>query len=349
MRTSLLLLSLAGATALPAQITIGPDDMPNAGDTIRYRTTAAQNIDLDLTGADLVWDYGDLAIQAEAADTIVSVGSTPFLYQLFFNNIFLYPQNRADHAQKGVSFGFQQLSLQDVFDYYRADADGMFNVGFGASVNGLPTSVRRVPVDRIHAFPMAFGDVDTTVSAFNVTVPTLLTFGQDQVRVNEVDGWGTLVLPGNTFDVLRVKSTLQRSDTIYIDQFGIGFRLPEPETIEYKWYAVGMGKPVLQVVTTGGVPVSARFFYDPDITTSVADRSNLSIDLFPNPAKDEVFVRTPQQGATFIMDALGRRVHTLPTTGMVQRVDLSGFPAGAYTVQIQEAAIRRSVKLIVQP
>nr|MBP8878230.1 hypothetical protein [Flavobacteriales bacterium] len=93
MRTSLLLLSLAGATALPAQITIGPDDMPNAGDTIRYRTTAAQNIDLDLTGADLVWDYGDLAIQAEAADTIVSVGSTPFLYQLFFNNIFLYPQN----------------------------------------------------------------------------------------------------------------------------------------------------------------------------------------------------------------------------------------------------------------
>ncbi len=154
-----------------------------------------QDIDLDLTGADLVWDYGDLAIQAEAADTIVSVGSTPLLYQLFFNNIFLYPQNRADHAQKGVSFGFQQLTY-DVFDYFQLTPMACSNVGFGANVNGLPTSVRRVPMDRIHAFPMAFGDVDTTVSAFNVTVPTLLTFGQNQVRVNEVDGWGTLVLPG---------------------------------------------------------------------------------------------------------------------------------------------------------
>ena len=59
----------------------------------------------------------------------------------------------------------------------------------------------------------------------------MFSFSQDQVRNNVVDGWGTLYLPADTFQVLRVKSTLQRSDSIYIEQFSFGFRLPEPETI----------------------------------------------------------------------------------------------------------------------
>ncbi len=335
MRTLLLFASIAACTAVSAQITIGPDDMPNAGDTIRYRNTVATAVDINLTGADVVWDLGDLAIQAEGADTMVSVGSTPILYQLFFNNIFLYPQHRADHAVKGTDFGFQQLSLQDVYDYFRADDNGFFNVGFGANVNGLPTSVRRIPVDRIHAFPMNFGDTDVVPSAFSVSVPGLFTFGQDQIRTNEVDGWGTLVLPGNTFEVLRVKSTLQRSDTIFVDQFGFGFRIPEPETIEYKWIAAGMGKPVLQVITTGGIATSARFFYEPEITTNVTEQVGTDPLLFPNPANNEVFLRSEGNGTVQIVitDPLGRTVHAQRSNGgAVQRIDLAGFAEGAYTV-----------------
>jgi len=354
MRTSLLFIGLAITGGISAQITIGPDDMPIQGDTMRYRGADGAGIPVELTGADHVWDFGDLTPQAEAADTAVSVGSTPFLYQLFFNNVFFYPDYVADYAMKGASLGFQQLSLEDLYDYYRVDASGFRNVGFGASVNSVPTSVRREPIDIIHQFPMNFGDEDSSFSAFSVTVPTLLYFGQDQLRHNIVDGWGILYLPADTFQVLRVKSILERTDSIFIDQLGFGFRLPEPETVEYKWIAQGMDAPVLQVTTLGGVPTVARFFYEPEeVTTGVAATSaTISPALYPNPSSNEAYVDLPSDlgGTIVVIDASGREISRASNVqkGALHRLDLSGFAVGSYTVQLSGAARPWSSPLIVR-
>jgi hypothetical protein len=352
MRTPILFASLAFSTALAAQITIGPDDMPNAGDTLRFMRANAANIAVGVTGADMVWDYGDLVAQSEGADTAVGVGSTPFLYQLFFNNPFLFPQSRADYGMVGAEFDFQVLTLTDLYDYYRADQNGFFNVGFGANVNGLPTSVRREPADRIHSFPLEFGDTDVSNSSFTVNVPTLFSFSQDQVRNNVVDGWGTLYLPADTFQVLRVKSTLQRSDSIYIEQFSFGFRLPEPETIEYKWIAAGMGKPVLEVTTTAGIPVSAEFFYEPDpITTGSATLQRYAPIVYPNPAADELFVPIPtgMNGQLLVRDVTGRIVRTANVQGgTLHRVDLHGLANGTYAVGLLGAGTMANTTVVVQ-
>ena len=324
MRTTLLVAYLAFASALSAQIVINEDDMPAVNDTLRYRTTLATGVDVDFTGAGVTWNMSTLVPQLEGADTMVSVGSTPLLYQLYFNNPFLYPQNRANFAVKGTDFSLMAFSLSDVYDYFRADANGFFNVGFGANLNGLPTSVRRQPIDRIYAFPLEFGDSDVSTSAFNVSVPTFLYFGQDQVRTTVVDGWGTLILPADTFEVLRVKSTLQRTDTIFVNQLGTGFRIPEPETIEYKWLAAGMGKPVLEVIAIGGVPVNAEFYYEPeDVITSVATASHTDLRVYPNPALGEVFVPIASAGR------LGGRCE-LPggEPGLAQHVERLPVPPG---------------------
>ncbi|HQV73906.1 MAG: T9SS type A sorting domain-containing protein [Flavobacteriales bacterium] len=340
MRNTLLLTALLLSSVASAQITIGEDDMPSSGDTIRLRTGDGSGIAFDQTGPDHVWDFGDMLPQAEVADTAVTVGSTPFLYQFFFNNGILYPAYVADYAVKGINIGFQQVSLSDVYDYFRADADGFRNVGFGANVNGLPTSVRRQPVDVIHQFPMNYGDEDSSASAFNVSIPTLAYFGQDQMRHNYVDGWGTLYLPADTFEVLRVRSVLARTDTIFVEQFGIGFRLPEPETVEYKWIAQGMDLPVLQVTTVGGVVTTTRFHYSlEDITTGVGVESVIETpEVFPNPAYDHTMVRLPQNvgGAIHVLDASGREVLHVPGIGRgaVQRLDLTGMAAGTYTVRM---------------
>lgn len=352
MRTPVLFLGIVLSTASKAQITMAADDMPAAGDTLRYVQADPFNIALDQTGVDMIWDYGDLVPQAEGADTAVSVGSTPFLYQLFFNNALLFPQHRADYATVGPEFDLQALSLTDVYDYYRADGDGFFNVGFGANVNGLPTSVRREPVDRIHAFPLEFGDTDTSPSSFNVSVPTVLYFGQDQVRTSVVDGWGTLILPTDTFDVLRVKSTLQRTDTIFIQQFGLGFRLPEPETVEYKWIASGMGKPVLEVVTTGGIATSAEFYYAPDaITTGVASLNPTELHIYPNPAQGELFVTIPAgtAGRLEVRDVTGRLVeaHNVQA-GALHRLSVQHLANGAYALHVIARGKRSSSKLVVE-
>lgn len=335
-----------------AQIIITQADMPSAGDTMRYRTTVATGIDLDLTGANTTWDFSTLDPGAEGADTAVTVGSTPLLYQFYFNNPFLYPDHRADYAMKGAGFGFQQLEVEDLYDYYKRDAGAFENVGFGATINGIPASVRRMPVDRIHSFPMEFGDTDGSFSSFELEVPTLLYFSQDQQRDNAVDGWGTLYLPADTFEVLRVRSVLQRHDSIYIDQFGIGFGFDEPETVEYKWIAAGMDAPVLLVTTVGGVATTARFYYDPtSIITGLERTEALRPNVFPNPADRTLYITLPADatGNAVLCDAQGRTVQGpfRLRAGTVE-VDVHAVAPGAYVLRSVDAARPWSVPVAVQ-
>ena len=339
MRPILTLLFPLLAFPLTAQITIGPADMPSAGDTLRYRSTDATEVALEVTGADMLWDYSFLIPGDEGADTAVSVSSTPLLYQFYFNNGLLYPAYDADLALRGPAFGFQQLTVSDVYEYYKKDASGYRNVGFGANVNGIPTSVRRTPVDHIHRFPLEFGDSDSSFSSFNLNVPTLFNFTQDQLRINTVDGWGTLYLPADTFEVLRVRSVLQRTDSVYISQFGQGISFPEPETVEYKWIAQGMDVPVLQVTTSAGQITGARFFYQPeDISTGITQAAPNAPGLFPNPADNTAWLTVPAgvSGRVQVLDAAGRMAlaELMISNGATVRLDLSSLAAGSYLVQV---------------
>ena len=332
-------LSLLAFSYATAQITVGPADMPSAGDTVRYRSTAAADVDFSYTEAGVIWDMSALVPDVEGADTAVAVSATPFLYQLFFNNQFIYPENHADYAVRGQSFDFQgQLTVEDVYNYFKKDDTGFRDVGFGANVNGVPTSVRRQPVDYIHRFPMNYGDTDSSFSTFELNVPTVFSFTQRQWRYNTVDGWGTLYLPADTFQVLRVVSVLSRTDSVFVELFGQSFNFDEPETIEYKWIAAGMDEPVLQVTTVGGQPTTARFFYNPeDVVTGIAEHASAQPSLFPNPAQDAVFVNLPAgwKGTLLITDALGRQVRTeVLRENAVRRIELAGLSAGTYVAKL---------------
>ncbi|HQV39948.1 MAG: T9SS type A sorting domain-containing protein [Flavobacteriales bacterium] len=323
-----------GVTA-SAQITIGPADMPSAGDTVRYRNTIT-TADMADTGPSHLWDFSALVPNAEAADTMVTVGSTPILYQFFFNNSFVYPENKADFAMRGPSIGIQGFSISNVFNYFKSNSAGYRDVGFGANVNGLPTSVQRTPVDWIYRFPLNFGDQDSSASHYQVSVPALGFYGQDQMRRNEVDGWGTLILPADTFEVLRVKSRIERTDTVYIEQFNIGFAIPEPETIEYKWIAQGMDEPVLQVTSVGGVNTVVRFFYQPDdITTGIAPGNGSDpLRAWPNPASTVLHLEGASLGTLELVGADGSVVRTLPQSSRTTRtVDVSSLTPGLYTLR----------------
>ncbi len=342
MRTPLLFSSLLAPCLLQAQITLGPADVPSAGDTMRYWNAALATFDDADTGPGHVWDFSTLVGLDEAADTAVTVGSTPLLYQFFFNNGLLYPDHDANYAVKGTDLDFQQLTLTDLYDYFKVDADGFDNVGFGANINGIPASVQRLPVDHIYRFPLDYGNMDTSSSNWEITVPTLLFFSQAQTRFNEVDGWGTLYLPEDTVDVLRVRSTLQRTDSVYIDQFGIGFSLPEPETVEYKWLAVGRDFPVLQVNVTGGIPVLVRFQSQTEpLSTGIAQEERTDGAIYPNPATDVVYVQVPEgvHGQLGLFDAQGREVRRVGqvNAGVRVAVDVSELAAGRYALRVAGA------------
>ncbi len=173
-------------------------------------------------------------------------------------------------------------------------------------------------------------------SDFTLTVPTLFSFTQQQTRYNHVDGWGTLYLPADTFEVLRVKSVLDRIDSAYIEQFGQGFQFPEPQTVEYKWIAQGMDLPVLVITTVGGQPTTARFHYSPaDIITGVAQHGVDHFRVWPNPADGEAWLRLPADAAPLVelRDAQGRMLRAeRMTPGAVARLTLAGLAPGPYMV-----------------
>ena len=48
------------------------------------------------------WDFSSILYSGQDSLVNSPVNQTPFAYQLFFNNIFLYPNYIADFAQKGM-------------------------------------------------------------------------------------------------------------------------------------------------------------------------------------------------------------------------------------------------------
>jgi len=340
------------ALLAPAQIVIGPSDMPSAGDIVPYTTTIAPDIDLGLTGAGVMWDFTQLVPGIPGADTMVTVASTPLLYQLYFNNAFFYPDHVASYAVRTGDIDLQLVPITNVYTYTRSDATAHRHVGFGASISGLPASVRRIPVDHEYRFPLNYNDQDTSFSAFELEVPGIGFLREEQWRYNTVDGWGTLLLPdGSSHSVLRVKSVLHRRDSVYVAQFSMGFALDQPETIEYKWLANGMDLPVLHVTTVAGVPTTVRFRHDP--STGVAEwTSGNSPLLFPNPAHGHATLYLPEgwSGELMVMDALGREVFSGIRVNGGRSVDLAldRMVPGLHWVRVHGAHGTWSGRLLVQ-
>jgi hypothetical protein len=272
------------------QITITNADMPSANDTFRLSTTInAQGLDPVLTGANFSWDFSTLVPDSQRVDTFFSVSSTPFLYQVSFNNPFS-PNYLANYAKRGVEISFPPTAtLSEVFNYTKNFSGGLNNVGFGANINGLPASVKNDPIDKEYVFPLNYTNGATSLtslSEFEITVPALGHYGQDMERNTTVDGWGSLVLPNGTYDVLRVKSVLTKIDTAYLDLLSLGQTIPRPEEIEYKWLAAGTGAPILKIITNAGIVSQIEYQDDYVAPVSVKEQAKLNnVVVFPNPTK----------------------------------------------------------------
>lgn len=285
------------ATNARAQITIDDNDMPSPGDTIRVSIgDILQPVDIVSTGAGQTWDFSALQFVSQTIDTFLSIGQTPGTYQLIFANVAFNP-NRANVAAK-VNLPIPPvggITISDPYGFYYNSTASYKQAGFGANLNGIDTPVPYDNKDIIHNFPLNFNDIDSCDSDLSLSIPGLGYYGLTQHRVNECDGWGTLITPLGTFDVLRVKSTIFAHDTVYIDNPGIGFGLDRPLAWEYKWIGNGKSIPLLQINTTDnfGTENVTGIRYQDSIRTPLAvneiDAVN-SFSIYPNPAEDNFSV-----------------------------------------------------------
>jgi len=344
-----------------SQPVIDQNDMPNIGDTVRISTTLNVNgIDYTLTGQNYSWDFSSLNYIQQRVDTFASVTSTPFAYQLYFNNPF-DQTHKATIAQPQPDMDqMVNIKFTDVFYFFKETSASFSQVGFGATLNSLPMSIKYDNPDVWYKFPLTQGSTDSSTFSYNIQIPSLGYYGETKKRVNLVDGYGTIITPLDTFQAVRVLSTCYIHDTVYIDTLlGFGFVNDRIEK-EYKWLADDKGIPVLKVTQRLDIGGSATVEYlDKYINPAgIIQHENAipSFSIYPNPANENASVYFSLNEASDIkldiFDLTGRNVkpiarkefpegyHSLPfTTRDLQK--------GIYFIRISGCNFSKTFKLQV--
>jgi hypothetical protein len=332
-KTIVLILTLLGITSY-AQITVDANDMPQVGHSyISQNILDFIIIDASLTGASYNWDFS--SVIGLSRDTLkpVSVSSTPLAYQFFFNNMVLYPDHVADYAIASEDIdGAGVVSLTERFEYFRDDASGHKTTGFGANINGIPTSVKYDQIDVIYDFPMDYGNNSGSDASYLISVPTIGTYGQNFSRSKEVDGWGTVSTPFGTFDCLRVKTTLTTTDTLYLDAAGIGSSIPRGTEYIYDWIAKSEGIPVFTAIANAAGVVTAASYLTEHLTSTESYATG-SVKLFPNPTSGRINIESDLRGNYLLFDLTGKLIKRDEFEAFT-KIDLSSVKSGLYTITL---------------
>jgi len=195
----------AAALNTTAQITINSNHLPNAGDLL---FTRAATLLTDIDCADL--------------------GSLSLVDQLFFNNP-LYPEYNSDFGIGAALLDNPVISIEDAYQIYKNSGGVYAMTGIVATVAGVPLNAQYDDRDIIYDLPLTYPSSGNSHSVLELDVPTLAYYGTDQYRNYVCDGWGTLTLYGQSFDVLRVKSTLIGFDSVSVNfnDLPFGFQIPK--------------------------------------------------------------------------------------------------------------------------
>ncbi|MFU8843526.1 MAG: hypothetical protein ACNA7V_06940 [Bacteroidales bacterium] len=279
-----------------AQIVVNQSDMPSAGDTIRVSNSfETGGINFETTGANQYWDFSALYAVSQQVEEFFTVQQTPWLYQL----VFLTSANLAKSFEE-----FDQLpglELSDPYEFYRNNNTDFRYVGFGVTLNGIPIPNKYNDPDIIYKFPVTYGNQDSSMATFSLSLPGFGYYGGWKKRVNHVDGWGILKTPFGEFDVLKVKSDIAQYDSIFLDTLGTGIPLYR-EYIEYKWIGKDFGLPLCTVTDdeffTSVVYIDSVRNLFTGFAGEIAITNDFSI--FPNPADEHITIEFPDnQGGVF--------------------------------------------------
>lgn len=328
---------------IPPYVLVTSNDMPEPGDTIKRKsTTNIQGINPNLTGMGYTWNFSSLNSHDSIVDTFVSVLSTPILYNVAYSNPL--DQDRLSTVAAKQSFGFSPptITITNVYGFFKNTIEKYTQTGIGMTINGVAIPMSYNATELLYKFPITPGRSDSGIANMSATIPTFGYYGEKRNRTNWVDGWGTLILPHDTFDVVRVKSIIKIFDTIYINQFSFGLHFNRTET-EYKWLTAGEKAPVLYIMKASGggnnnYNIRYYDFYKDTLYAgiNVINDNSQDIRIFPNPAVNILHFAVDGSQTVknvLIFNNLGQIVFINPITTKENNIDVSRFSKGIYLIQ----------------
>ncbi len=352
---------------LQAQITVNQNDFANAGDTARM-SVAVWNplLDYRSSGANTVWDFSTLQWQSQYVDSFLNILFIHPFYAFTFSNLPFNPYQsnigkRADNAL--TTLPLLSSVFTEGYNFYYKNSSSYRQRGIGMKVAGFPTSIPMTHSDTLYRFPMNFGNEDSAWSDYKVAVPNLGTYVHKQHRVNKVDGWGSLTTPFGTFDVLRVRTDIRGSDSLYIDTLNFGFKVDNDIQREYKWIGKNQEEPLLQINTQAGIlgqfqnfEFVTRIIYRDSVRflpTGIFDgtKSEVPFQVFPNPSSGSFFISVPHDltaAKITVTDISGQRMMSREMNAPVEMINAEAWAKGIYILTVQSIQGTSSKKLVLE-
>ena len=331
MKILLFAFSIFSITAF-GQITINSIDLPQPGQNY-YRSNANNpTIDLTETGANYTWDYTDL--QRASRDTMryEEVSQTPLFYQFQFNSPINLPYKATEAKYTpDVSLG-GILEMTNNYLFSKNSSTEWTEVGIGTTITNVPVPTKYTDIKVKLKLPLNFNDSNTDDFSYLINLPTFGAMGQDGSLTYTVDGWGILKTPAGSFEVLRVKTEVTKSDTIFIQLMGFGIRIPSNETV-YEWYSKGEGFPILTVTEQLG-QITSTVFND-DMTLGIEQGTNkLNNNIYPNPVTNLLNLELNNSNYSVTIIDLSGRIVLQPKMLSPNQIDVSLLPKGVYFIKL---------------
>ena len=238
-----------------AQISISKSEMPVPGYVVKLSTPdTLLQLDPSPTGANFSWDFSQMTAISQRTDSFISPNAVPFTIRLQFPfGVTVVRVQETPDTLAGIPMG-------EGYEVFEANNQAYEYLGLAGTISGIPLVLKNNPSDSVYVFPLNFGNKDSSYAVAELNLPGLFYIRREYFRKNEVDGWGQITTPYGTFDCLRVKSTLDESDSIAVDT--ISFQVNRPTTTQYKWLAREERVPIMQINTTTAVGV--------EITTQIS-------------------------------------------------------------------------------
>lgn len=304
-RKLLFLFWWAFSTSLLAQIEVTNDNFPVLGDTLLTTTDdMPTGIEPGDTGADQVWDFSTLSGNI----------SNEIIYQDAVNGSAAADLPNADL--------FTDLFGAETY-YQTTDTELLLIAGKGTDPTGfgIEALVKFTPPIIERRAPMNFGDVnsseanasfafgaevipDSLLAAFPI-VPDSIRIRINQDRTDVVDAYGTLTIPGGTYEVLRETRTQTRSTRVDVllpflgwqdvtdviaGLVGVDAGLGEVATVNYLFFS-NQEKEIIANVTADetGDTVNNVTYKDNGIIDNTDDLilNQPRVKVYPNPAQNQ--------------------------------------------------------------
>lgn len=356
----LLVLAMLGAS-IHAQITVTNTTFPAVGDTLYYAFDTSPDVFVFTPpGGNQSWDFSNL--HADLTQVQVFQSPTNGNASSDFPGATLMYVN-------GAIENYLQVTNQEVrlLGYYGSDPIG---IGFNAAIPYIPPIVeRRAPINFFEIHQVSSGVLYAFSS--NVIPDAIrqrLPFTPDSLRVriainrlDVVDGYGDLTIPGGTYPVLREKRTQYRETRLDAKVPPLGWldvtdvviqavgltNLGVDTTVTYHFFNNTSKEPIA-IVTLNKDQATPRLvqYKSNRMTTAVTPLAQPTLEwtAFPNPASNQVQLRftniKPGQYELKMYNILGMEVksasYKIPGKTFETELNITTLAAGTYWCSLQD-------------